>query len=203
MVVTDAEGFGVERTLEMAERVCFAAEPGSVLVQLRDRNLKDERRLAVGERLRALTRRAGQWLSVNERVDLAVLLEADSLHLPERGPPATRVHALLAARGREVFLSAAGHDPERPPSDVQGWVLSPIVSARKGRAPLGFEALARAVEHAGARRVFALGGVTDETAPRCRELGAGVAVMKAAYEAPLGLVRSLGLERRGGLSEEA
>lgn len=196
MAITDVERFGVEETLDMATRVCLSAAPGRVVVLLRDRQLPVRERLRFGRALRQTTRGAGQSLAVAERADLALLLEADALHLPENSAEPSRVRELLRRRGGSPWLSRAVHSATSLPSHCDAWVFSPVVEARKGRPAQGFDALARLVELAPAgTRVFALGGVGAAAAARCLECGAAVAAISAAYAESERLVAALGIRR--------
>lgn len=196
MVISDAVARGVAATLDMANRVCASARPGSVLVQLRDRELPDRERLRLGEDLRGITRRHQQWLSVNDRLDMAFLLEADAVHLPEQGPDVARVRSYCERRGRQLWLSVASHFATPLQKAADGFVLAPVASERKGRSALGFDALARVMAEVGStHRVFALGGIDANNAANCTVLGAGVATIGAAYSIPEQLVHVLAIER--------
>ncbi|MBX3181865.1 MAG: thiamine phosphate synthase [Polyangiaceae bacterium] len=177
---------GVEQPGRRARlsRLLTLAKPGSVVVQLRDRELSAAARLALARELRAETASAGQRLVINDRLDLALLVGADGLHLPEAGLPIEAVRE----RCPTLWLSAARHSlsplGDSPASGAlpDAWVLSPIVSPRKGRPALGLTALAAAREELQAP-VYALGGVTAASAAACLAHGAcGVAVMGAVMD---------------------
>jgi thiamine-phosphate pyrophosphorylase len=162
--------------------------------------------VSLGRRLRELTRRHGQRLSVNDRLDLAVLLEADALHLAESSVMAGDARAFARARGRAFWISRAAHQPEAAAhADADALVLSPIIEARKGRPALGLAGI-EAARTARERRpselgrcgLYALGGVTAASAADCVRAGAdGVALIGALLdsEAPRALVAQLGLGR--------
>jgi thiamine-phosphate pyrophosphorylase len=182
------------------ERVLALARAGSVVVQLRDLALPTRERFALGERLVSLCRHYGQWFVVNDRLDLAVLLGADGVHLGEGSVSPGEARALLP----DAFISHACHDLAgvvRPGSDAA--VLSPICSPRKGNAALGLEVLSRAqalLEGGDSTRaLYALGGVDASNAAACIQNGAtGVAAIGAVLDDsdPLPLVRALGIHRQ-------
>lgn len=161
------------------------ARPGSVLFQLRDLDLSLSERLSFGRELVSLARAAGQAVAVNDRLDLAVLLDADAVHLGEAGIETEDVRNVV---GSELWVSRACHSVERAAElDADGVLLAPVVAARKGRTPLGFEALTRAraaLDRAGrGTLLFALGGVDAESAAACLGAGAhGVAVIGAVLD---------------------
>jgi len=189
IALTDRSIAGAAETLARLERLVHQAPPGSVLVQLRDRELDGAERFRFGAALRALTHAHAQLFQVNDRLDLAVLLDADGVHLGEASVSTADARRVL---GEPRFVTRACHDPERAPHvDADGILLSPVFAARKGAAALGVSALARARERlrdAGSRtRLFALGGVEAGNAAACLEAGAdGVAAIASVVgsEAP-------------------
>ncbi len=197
IAITDRSVASAAETLARLERLLNIARPGSVLVQLRDRELSARERFGFGSELRALTRRHAQLFQINDRLDLAVLLDADAVHLGEGSVSTRDARALL---GPARLVTRACHDPERVGDvDADGVLLSPILAARKGAAALGVAALARAraLLSVGTRpaQLFALGGVDATNAAACLDAGSdGVAAIGAAVgaDAPEPLLAALG-----------
>jgi thiamine-phosphate pyrophosphorylase len=203
VIVTDRERGDEAAWLSRLSAWLPRAAPGSVLVQLRDRQLEAAQRLAFGCRLRELTRRHQQCLAINDRLDLAVLCEADAVHLPESGVPAAIARRWLERQRADWFVSVACHDPEQiPDRAVDALLLSPLSAPRKGRPALGPAGLRQAL-HARARaqarhRIYALGGVgADEAAPLVATGADGIAVIGALFDArgPEPLLAALGILR--------
>ncbi|HEX5102130.1 MAG TPA: thiamine phosphate synthase [Polyangiaceae bacterium] len=183
--MTDRVVANARDTLLRFERLARAAAPGSVLLELRDRELSGRERLEFGRELKRIAVASGQRLGVNDRLDLAVLLEADSVHLGEGSVAASDARRLLGPR---CFLTRACHESARElEPEVDAWILSPIFAERKGNPPLGLgvlgDFLARARTAAGTPErpgVYALGGVSAMNADQCLAAGAtGVAVIGA------------------------
>ena len=66
--------------------------PPKVLgVQLRAKRASDRQIVQWGHALRAITRDIGCTLTVNRRADLAEIVDADGVHLPELGLPPTEI----------------------------------------------------------------------------------------------------------------
>jgi len=203
IAMTDRSVANAVDTLAHFERLAHAAAPGSVILELRDRELPGRERLEFGRALQQIAFAAGQWLGVNDRLDLALLLAADSVHLGEGSVAASDARRLLGPR---CFLTRACHDPARElEPEVDAWILSPIFAERKGNPPLGLGVLghfhARAHPAAGTPGrpgVYALGGVTAMNAERCLAAGAaGVAVIGAVLrgEDPALLLGALDIAR--------
>ncbi|ETX08030.1 thiamine phosphate synthase [Candidatus Entotheonella palauensis] len=78
--------------------VVKAALAGGVdVVQLRDKMVETARMVEDGLRVRELTVRAGVPLIVNDRVDVALAIEAEGAHVGQTDIPAAMARALLAA----------------------------------------------------------------------------------------------------------
>lgn len=203
IAITDRQVATAEQTLARFEHLARAARPRSVLFQLRDRELSARERLAFGQQLKALSVAADQGFQVNDRLDLALLLGADAVHLGESSVVAADARRLL---GAACFVTSACHEPEGAVDvGVDGWLVSPVAAERKGRPPLGLGVLrdfhARWLAAAGTRglpALYALGGVDAGNARACLDAGAtGVAVIGAALAAldPLPLLRALDIAR--------
>jgi thiamine-phosphate pyrophosphorylase len=206
IVITDTGRAPVEVWLSQLERLSAAASAGTVQVQLRDPQLPIRERLRFGQRLRELTRRHGQRLTVNDRLDLALLLEADGVHLAHASVAPEDARAFGDRYGLPWRISAACHVPEAlADAAAEALLLSPVAQARKGRPALGIDGLKRALRarldrsaRLGACRVYALGGVTRHNAREFLEAGAdGVALIGDALQpaGPAELARALGIQR--------
>lgn len=166
-------------------------------VQLRDPALPAGALFALGLRLREVTAAMGAALVVNDRLDLALLLGADGVHLGRRSVAVEDARALLDRNGRErAWISVACHDvgdvARAAEAGADAAVLSPIFASPGKGPPLGLAALGearRALDAAGPDRrvaLIALGSVDAGTARACVEAGAdGVAAIRAAPAALL------------------
>jgi thiamine-phosphate pyrophosphorylase len=200
IAITDFSRSGPEQTFARFERLAAAASPDTVMLQLRDRERSARERWQLGRELAALCRRTGQWFQVNDRLDLAVLLGADAVHLGEVSVETADARRVV---GSDLLITRACHDVMRVAEiEADGVVLSPILAPRKGRSALGVEALQKARYYlaAGGRpraRLVALGGVEGAGARDCFAAGAdAVAVVGAALaEEGSGLLEGAGIAR--------
>ena len=144
--------------------------------------------LRLAEDLRRLTRDADVALIVNHRVDVALAVEADGVHLGWRSMPVEAVRR-LAGDGLRVGVSC--HDAEQVAAaraaGADYATLGPVypTPSKEGLvAPLGTERLARIVSEAGLP-VVAIGGIKSGNAAEVRAAGvAGIAVISAIIAAP-------------------
>jgi thiamine-phosphate diphosphorylase len=161
-----------------------ACAGGAAVVQLRAKRASDPVALGWAREIRALTRAAGVAFVVNDRFDLALLAEADGVHLGQEDLPPARVPADARARlalGRSTHtleqVRAARGEP------VAYVAFGPLFGTRSKDSPWsarGLEALAAAVREAAPLAVVAIGGIDAARAPEVLRAGArGVAVISA------------------------
>ena len=161
--------------------------PGTIAVQLREKDLEARAMLELARPLRALTARFGAAFFVNDRVDVALAAGADGVHLagtsmtpPEVAALAPEMAVAVSVHGTAELTRAAGHP------QVAFAVLGPIFATPSKASfgpPLGLEVLAAATKQS--LPVLALGGVTVENSRACLAAGAvGIACISAVLAAP-------------------
>jgi thiamine-phosphate pyrophosphorylase len=162
-----------------------AAVRARFAVQLRDPGLSGRALLELGARLRSATRALGAALVVNDRLDLALALGADGVHLGRRSVAVADARALLPSG---AWISVACHEVgevvQAALDGADAALLSPIFASPGKGAPLGTEALVSAREALAGRglalQLVALGGVDDGNAEACFVAGAdAVAAIRA------------------------
>jgi thiamine-phosphate pyrophosphorylase len=154
-------------------------------VQFRAKNSPARDMAEMGRRLLRRARARRVPLVINDRVDVALTIGADGVHLPESGLSIGQTRRLApgnilvgTSRHSETGAGAAARD------GADYVVFSPAwpTESKPGVEPLGperIEAAAHAVAAAGAAG-FALGGVDAERAAAARRLGChGVAAIRA------------------------
>lgn len=164
-----------------------ALAAGIDAIQLRDKRAAGGALLAAARPLRTLTRAHDARLIVNDRIDVALAVDADGVHLPAASFPVVAARRLL---GPAAWIGRSTHAPDeavRAATDGADYVvLGPIFATPSKAAfgdPLGLDALATAAARS-ARPLIAIGGITLAAAPDLRAAGAhGVAVIRAVLDA--------------------
>ncbi len=164
-----------------------ALRAGARAVQLREKDLDTRPVLALAEELLPIIRRHGAALLVNDRIDIALALDADGVHLRAASLPVRVARRLVGARrllGVSVHSADEAARAESEGADFA--VLGPIYETASKRAfgpPIGL----RAVEEASRRcriPIFGIGGITPARASDVRRAGAhGVAVISSVLAA--------------------
>jgi thiamine-phosphate diphosphorylase len=185
LVITDARLAAPRRVEEV---VGIALHAGARAVQLRNKGDPARGLVELGRELRRLTRAHGALLFVNDRVDVALAVEADGVHV---GPHDLPVAAVRAIAPPGFLVGRSADDPEVARRAVAegadyigcGTVYATTTKADAGEV-IGLDGLARV---AGAVRVpvVAIGGITVERAAEIAPTGAaGIAVVGAVMSAP-------------------
>ena len=181
VLVTDRHATGGR---DLCDVVAAALDAGLPAVQLRDRDLSGRALFALAERLRGLTAARGALLLVNDRVDVAIAVGADGVHLGGGSMPVDAVRPLLAPGALIGVSTHAATECAATAADFAcfGPVFATPSKAAFG-APQGIDRLREAT--AAARvPVLAIGGVTVAEVPAVRAAGAaGVAVIRAVLAA--------------------
>jgi thiamine-phosphate pyrophosphorylase len=186
-LVTGASLSAGRSTPEIVE----AAIAGGVdVVQLREKDQPVRERYELGRELRELTREAGVTFVVNDRVDLAALVDADGVHLGDDDLPVRAARRLLgedAIVGRSVSTVEAAEEAQRVGADYLGVGTvyrtsskDDIPEADHGVGPERVGEIADAVDIP----VVGIGGITADNAAAVARAGAdGVAVITSITRA--------------------
>jgi thiamine-phosphate diphosphorylase len=175
--ILDLDLCGARSPAEICASVCAV---GAGALQLRGKNAATRDLVEVGRALRAETRRRGVLFVVNDRADVALLLEADGVHLGQEDLPVSAARRLLphGVIGLSTHSVAQVRAAAASGADYLGFgPVFPTGSKRNPDPVQGLGGLAEAV-HAASLPVVAIGGITRERAAEVRQTGAaGIAVI--------------------------
>ena len=169
-------------------QVVEAAIAGGVtVVQYREKGATTRRMVEEAHGLRELCRRRAVPFIVNDRLDVALAVDADGLHVGQDDLPASLARRLI---GRGKLLGVSAESPEeavRAQADGADYVgASPIFATPTkpdAPPPLGIEGL-RLIAAAVSIPVVAIGGINRDNAAAMVEAGAaGIAVVSALVSA--------------------
>lgn len=184
IVITDRD---LARPREAAEVVGEALRAGAPAVQLREKTLPPRDTLPLARRLRADTKTADALLFVNDRIDIALAVGADGVHL---GPDDLPVAAARRIAPPGFLIGYSADEPAAARAAVAegadyigcGAVFPTSTKSDAGRA-VGLGGLARMVAAVDVP-VVAIGGITEACAPGVFRAGAtGCAVVGAVMAA--------------------
>ena len=131
------------RSVEEQARALLSA--GIRILQYREKHAKAGVMLQECRMLRALTRQAGACFLVNDHIDIAILAEADGVHIGQDDLPVAEVRRLLGP-GKIIGLST--HSPDQARAAIAAGAdyigVGPIFATRTKEdvcAPVGFKYL--------------------------------------------------------------
>jgi thiamine-phosphate pyrophosphorylase len=194
-LITDRRSLPLGRDLLATVR--GAMRGGVRAVQLREKDLSAAQLYPLALELRQLTREFHARLLINDRVDLALAVDADGVHLGGHSLPVAVVRQFL---GEQRIIGVSTHHPDEVKAAAVAGAdfvtFGPVYSTPSKLAygpPVGLEPLAAICAHA-PLPVFALGGVSAARLPALRAAGCQqVAVIGAILQAndPEGAAREL------------
>ena len=162
-------------------------EGGAKILQFRYKGFFSRQVFEVAERIAELCRQAGALFIVNDRADIAMLLDA-GVHLSQDDIAPANARRIMPA-GRIIGFSTHNADPlaagDREPVDYLA--IGPIFATGSKQNPdpvVGLERL-REIRALTKKPLVAIGGITRQTAPSVFEAGAdSVAVISDLYSEP-------------------
>lgn len=171
--------------MPLPDAVRLALQGGVRAIQLREKDLPIRELLALALELRTLTQEFGAKLFINDRVDVAILVNADGVHLGHLSMPVEAVRELVP---QNMLLGVSTHtmreagDAQKGGADfITFGPVFPTPSKAEYGAPAGTEALREVVRELDIP-VFGLGGITGRTLrPALGTGAAGVAMISEIF----------------------
>lgn len=182
-VIVDREALGSRAPVTVAEA---AIRGGADLIQWRDKKATDREFLSVARELRALTRQLKIPLILNDRVDAAILIQADGVHLGGEDLPIQEARSLVGDSmviGRSTHSLVQAKEAQAAGADYMG--VGPIfpTPTKPDHPSVGLDLIAQVKKEIRIPWV-AIGGVDLETLPLVLSAGATrVAVVRAVAAA--------------------
>lgn len=173
--------------MPLHEAIRLALQGGVRAIQVREKDLPIRELLALAQELRIITKEFGAKLFINDRVDVAVAVDADGVHLGHESMPADAVRKIV---GPNMLIGVSTHNlDEAKKAEAVGAdfvTFGPVFSTPSKMAygaPVGIEAL-RIVKNNIRMPVFGLGGIKQENVAEVILTGAdGIAMISAILSA--------------------
>jgi len=170
VIVTESIGNG-RSAVELARQ---AVAGGADILQLRENELPDRELLQRAREVRDVCGQGGALFIINNRPDLAVLCDADGVHVGQADLPAHQARRIV---GEEKIVGVSTHSPEqalqaeRDGADYIG--AGPVyqTGTKPLADPIGLDLVHFAGEHVRLPS-FAIGGITLENVPELRRIEA-------------------------------
>lgn len=162
--------------LSHAEQVALLIDGGATLIQLREKTDPVSKFFAQAERALGIARERGAKIIINDRVDLALALGADGVHLGQEDLAPDAARRIL---GDGAIIGFSTHNLEQATlaahMPVDYVAIGPIFSTNTKQAanpPVGLDGLARVRDALDGISIVAIGGITSENIEATRKAGA-------------------------------
>ncbi|NPV52682.1 MAG: thiamine phosphate synthase [Firmicutes bacterium] len=164
-----------------------AVAGGARVIQLRDKEMTTRELIDTGLRLKEIVHRAGGILIINDRVDVALAIDADGVHLGQEDMP-PRLGRKMLGREKVIGVSVSTVEEaisaEKDGADYLGASAIFATPTKIDAAPIGIEGLRRICESVRIP-VVAIGGMNKGNVEQVIRAGAaGIAVVSAVVSAP-------------------
>ena len=171
----------------LPEAVRLALQGGVRAIQLREKDLPVRELLALAQDMRRLTKEYGTKLFINDRVDVAVAVHADGVHLSHQSMPTEAVRKIV---GDRMLIGVSTHTIEEAKAAEAGGAdfvtFGPVFLTPSKAAfgnPVGLECLKDAKKVVKIP-IFGLGGVKSGNVSQVFNSGAdGIAMISEIFMA--------------------
>lgn len=183
-LVTDRELAGGRSLVDIA---AAAVQGGVTMVQLREKTATTREFLEEARALKVILKAHGVPLIINDRVDIALAVDAEGIHVGQTDMPVEQVRALAPGRivGLSITNSTQMAREETRACDYLG--VGPLYAQQTksdASTPLGVEGFAK-LRAMTDRPVMAIGGLkADNSAPVLAAGADGLAIVSAIIAAP-------------------
>ncbi len=175
--IADTLGRAELSFVTLAERLCAG---GAKLMQLRVKDLATRDVLAIAREVRTICSRHGCLFIMNDRVDIALAVDADGVHVGQEDLPLTAARHVL---GSNKIVGVSTHDPEQAIEAERGGAdyigfgpLFGTMTKATGYTARGLDQL-REIRALVRLPIVAIGGITAERAPSALAAGANAVAM--------------------------
>lgn len=170
--------------LSHAEQVAALIKGGAKLIQLREKNLSGRQFFDDAKRALDIARASGVRLLINDRVDLAMAVGADGVHLGQQDLPPAEARKLL---GENAIIGFSTHNVQQFSAALEMPIdyiaIGPIFATSTKVSPhpvVGLDGIRAARAIAGDKQIVAIGGVAETNLADVFEAGADSAAMIGA-----------------------
>jgi len=176
--IVDTLGDEQRAYMELARAILAAGAP---FVQLRVKDLATGVFVEVARQVKALSDAAGAQLIINDRADIARLVDAAGVHLGQDDLPVDAARAIL---GREKIIGLSTHNLAQAEAAARTGLVDyigfgPVFATTSKERPDPLQGLdgLRRVRRAVSLPIVAIGGITAATLPAVLDAGADAAAM--------------------------
>lgn len=174
--------------LSHAEQVAKLSEGGANLIQLREKHLSPREFYDDAVEAMRVARSRGVRIIINDRVDLAMAVKADGVHLGQDDFPLQAARRLL---GESAIIGLSSHNVDQAVQaslmDIDYIAVGPIFGTSTKDNPdpvVGLTGLGEIHQAVLKTPIVAIGGITSDNAPQVIKAGANAVAVISALLVP-------------------
>lgn len=182
-LVTNSDNFNSED--DFLDAVASALKGGVDILQFREKNMSAKKMVELGRKIKQLCLQYDVTLIVNDRVDIAAILEADGVHLGQDDLDVKSAREIL----KDKIVGVSTHAPDQALKAVEDGAdyigVGPVFATptKEGRIPVGLDYVKWASKNIDIP-AFAIGGINEDNISKVIKAGAKrVAVVRAIINA--------------------
>jgi len=184
-IITDIEMQSRHSHIELAE---FAVKGGADIIQLRDKSMSTSELINTAIEIKKICRRLNVMLIINDRTDIAIMSDADGVHL---GKEDIRIREARKLLGNKKIIGGTAHtlsEAMKAQDDGADFIgyghIYPTGSKIKNTKPKGLAKL-KFISSKINIPVLAIGGIGPENAKDVISTGVhGIAVISSVVKSP-------------------
>jgi len=161
--------------LSHEQQVVALSSSGARIIQLREKELEGREFYAEAAAAISSARQQGVGIIVNDRVDIALALKADGVHLGQDDLPPGAARQIL---GNEAVIGVSTHNLEQvklaadmPVDYVALGPIFPTTTKESSNAPVGPGAISQACKLLGDIPLVVIGGITEANGRQLLDAG--------------------------------
>jgi thiamine-phosphate pyrophosphorylase len=172
---------------ETLDQIEGAYKGGADIVQLRSKTLRDSALFRLGQKAQRLANQYEKLLFINDRVDLAIAIHADGVHLGQDDLPISVVRRLAEKSGMKLYIGKSTHALDQAKAAIADGAdyigVGPVFETptKPNYQPVGLEYV-REVQSSFEIPFVAIGGIDESNVHQVLEAGASrIAVVRAIF----------------------
>lgn len=187
-LVTNSDKFNSED--DFLDAIASALKGGVDILQLREKSMPAKKIIELGKKIKQLCLQYNVIFIVNDRVDIAAILEADGVHLGQDDLDVKSAREILKnINGGNCIVGVSTHAPEQALDAVKDGAdyigIGPVFATptKEGRTPVGLDYITWASQNIDIP-AFAIGGINEDNVNEVLKAGAKrIAAVRAIINA--------------------
>jgi thiamine-phosphate pyrophosphorylase len=180
--------------LSHADQLLQLSDSGASLVQLREKTASPLEFYAQADMALRIARERGLKVIINDRVDIALALKADGVHLGQDDLSPEAARRIL---GPQAIIGFSTHDTSQALAATQLPIdyiaigpIFPTATKEQSNPPIGLEGLRLVRQALGTTPLVAIGGITFENSSSVLSAGADAVAVISDIWNPLGQAKT-------------